>query len=156
MAETKMYIAKLKESRERVLLILASVVLLLNLVLGFFSGRKAFMPQAPLAVSVPPKRDFCYLSFTQILSKNLSPIFIEDSLFDLVSRDSYAAMRLNGDEKISFIYSGEEFCKVIIKDKVGLRSFDVFVNEDGGFPYYFKIWKIKEHELYENSNKGGV
>lgn len=156
MAETQMYKEKLKQSREKVFVVLASAVLVLNLILGIFSAKKAFMPEAPSIVSMPPKRDFCYMAFSEILSKKLSEILMEDSLFELVTKDNYAAMRLTGDEKITFIYSADEFCKVITKDKIGLRSFDVFLNEGGSFPYYFKIWKIKEHELFETQNKEGV
>ncbi|MGZ3745422.1 MAG: hypothetical protein ACXVBQ_16280, partial [Pseudobdellovibrionaceae bacterium] len=62
------------------------------------------------------------------------------------------ALYFDGDEQISSIWSNDEVCKVLVKTKNGLRSFDFFFDQSLEFHYFYKVKKITENELFEKEN----
>ncbi|MGZ3807327.1 MAG: hypothetical protein ACXVCE_04515, partial [Bacteriovorax sp.] len=87
-----------------------------------------------------------------LIEKKLSKKIITESLFGLVTSENYKALYFEGDEKISAIWSSDESCKVLVKTKTGLRSFDYFFDQSREFKYFYKVKKITENEFYEKEN----
>ena len=55
------------------------------------------------------------------------------------------------DEKISGIWSGDKSCKVLVKTKNGLRSFDYFFDQSMDFKYFYQV-KIL-HDVQDDKNR---
>ncbi|HXH74373.1 MAG TPA: hypothetical protein VNJ08_05385 [Bacteriovoracaceae bacterium] len=84
----------------------------------------------------------------QMIQKKLSSKLLEESLYDLVSRDQYSALLLSGEEKLTGVWSSDEACKVMIRGEVP-RSFDFYLTTSGSYPFYYLVQKITENELFD-------
>ena len=98
------------------------------------------------------KRDFCAMAINQMIHKKLSKKIITDGLYDLVSADNYKNMLFDEGDKVSSVWGGEGVCKVLVKTKDGLRSFDLFLEEGDEPEFHYQIQKIHENELYEKES----
>jgi hypothetical protein len=94
------------------------------------------------------KRDFCGMAMNQMIQKKLSKLLIEDSLYSQVVENNYKAMFFEDEDKVTSVYSGENLCKVLVHTKEGQRSFDLALLAEADFPYFYKISKIHENDLY--------
>ena len=95
------------------------------------------------------KRDFCSMALNQMIQKKLSKKIITDGLYELVVTDNYKNMLFDEGDKVSSVFSTDEACKVLVKTKDGIRSFDLSLEEGDEAEFYYQIQKIRENELYE-------
>ncbi|MGZ3789419.1 MAG: hypothetical protein ACXVLQ_12900 [Bacteriovorax sp.] len=140
---------------EKISLLLKLNVLITSIVLVILLVRvskQLFIVEADGLTLDASKRDFCSLVTNQLIEKKLSKKIITESLFGLVTSENYKALYFEGDEKISAIWSSDESCKVLVKTKTGLRSFDYFFDQSREFKYFYKVKKITENEFYEKEN----
>lgn len=117
-------------------------------VLIYVSHQRDFFISSAYITSEAPKRDFCSVVMAQMIEKKISPKLMDEGLYDLVTRDHYAALYLTGKEKITGIWSKDESCKVLINGE-HLRAFDFFLDGSGQYPYYYIVTKIREHEFFD-------
>lgn len=117
-----------------------------------FLFKLSYTREGEWVVSEAPRRDFCMMVAKQLIEKKVSEKVMESGLYSLVTNDNYRALPFTGSEKVSAVWSNDNSCKVLIKDEIGLRSFNYVLNSDGSYPFYYQVEKIKEHELFE---KGG-
>lgn len=144
---------KIKDEKISLLLKLNVLITFILLVISLTSVSKQFFLIEAVGLTLDAsKRDFCSLVTIQLIEKNLSKRIITESLFGLVTSDNYKALYFEGDEKISGLWANDETCKVLVKTKKGLRSFDYFFDQSMEFKYFYKIRKISENELYEKEN----
>lgn len=144
---------KVKDEKISLLLVLNFLFTIIVLVISLFNVTKQlFLVEAEGLTIDASKRDFCSLVTTQLIEKKLSKKIITESLFGLVTSDNYKALYFNGDEKISGIWSSDDSCKVLVKTKAGLRSFDYFFDQSKDFNYFYQVKKISENDLYEKEN----
>jgi hypothetical protein len=137
------------EKRQSLYLKIGLCLIVINtILLGYVSAQRLFISEAEITSNEPSKRDFCFLTMEQMIHKKLSPKLLEEALFDLVVRDNYSALFFKGNEKISGIWSGKESCKIMVQGKAP-RSFDFYLTTDGKYPFYYKVRKITENELFE-------
>ena len=127
------------------------LIILVCLLIYQGMGR-TYVKESSWLVSETPRRDFCSMVASQIVQKNVSRILVEEGLFELITRNNYEALPFSGKEKLSGIWSNDKGCKVILKDELGLRSFDFTLEDSGKYPYYWLVTKIREHELFEKEN----
>lgn len=113
---------------------------------------RVFVSESGLTDSGPSKRDFCSLITQQMIQKKLSPKLMTDSLFELVTRDNYASLYFSGKEKVTGIWSNDDSCKVLVSGE-SFRSFDLKLEMDGGYPFYYVVVKISENELFEKEEE---
>jgi hypothetical protein len=97
-------------------------------------------------------RDFCSMAINQMIQKKLSKKIIVEGLYELVVADNYKNMLFEEGDKVSSIFNADENCKVLVKTKEGIRSFDLTLEEGGEAEFYYQIKKIRENELYEKEN----
>lgn len=134
-------------------LVLANLILFFGLlIVGIIFFRFGYTKEDSWIVSEAPKRDFCSMVARQLIEKKVSPKLLEEGLFNLVTNDNYKALPFTGIEKISAIWSNETSCKVLIKDELGLRSFDYYLNSNGTYPFYYQVEKITEHDIFEKED----
>ncbi len=113
---------------------------------------RSFIKESNWLVGETPKRDFCSMLATQMIRKNVSPILVEEGLYELISMDNYDALNFNGKEKLTGIWSNDKGCKVYLKDHLGTRSFDFILEDSEEHPYYWIVTKITEYELFEKED----
>lgn len=144
---------KVKDEKISLLLVLNFLFTMIVLVISLFNVTKQLFLVEAVGLSIDAsKRDFCSLVTTQLIEKRLSKKIITESLFGLVVSDNYKALYFDGDEKISGIWSSDDSCKVLVKTKAGLRSFDYFFDQSKEFKYFYQVKKISENDLYEKEN----
>ena len=69
---------------------------------------------------------------------------VAPDIYDVLVEDNYKELKLVGSEVPLFSRAKDDTCAVIIKDKLGLRRFDIWVNKSFEFPYYFRVQKVDE------------
>lgn len=144
---------KVKDEKISLLLVLNFIFTIIVLVITLLNVTKQlFLVEASGLTIDASKRDFCSLVTTQLIEKKLSKKIITESLFGLVASDNYKALYFDGDEKVSGIWSSDDSCKVLVKTKTGLRSFDYFFDQSKEFKYFYQVKKISENDLYEKEN----
>lgn len=144
---------KVKDEKISLLLVLNFIFTIIVLVISLLNVTKQlFLVEAEGLTNDASKRDFCSLVTTQLIEKKLSKKIITESLFGLVASDNYKVLYFDGDEKISGIWSSDGSCKVLVKTKAGLRSFDYFFDQSKEFKYFYQVKKISENDLYEKEN----
>lgn len=117
-------------------------------VLIYISNQRDFLIDSPYITSEASKRNFCSAVISQMVEKKLSPKLLELGLYDLVSRDNYAALYLTGKEKIKGIWSNDDSCKVLIHGDY-LRAFDFVLDDSGEYPFHYVVTKITEHDFFD-------
>jgi hypothetical protein len=128
------------------------IIFLTVIILLYICSQRIFIVQTDMLSNEVSKRDFCHLVMKQMINKKLSPKLIQDSLYNLITRNDYSALYIKGVEKIVGAWSGDDMCKVLIKGQT-LRSFDFYLTTSGEFPFYYQVRKITEHDLFEEEEK---
>ena len=129
---------------------LISLVILFITFINF--SKQLFIVEGEGLIFEASKRDFCSLVTTQLIEKKISKKIMTESLFGQVTSDNYKNLYFDGDEKISGIWSDDEACKVLVKTKSGLRSFDYYFDQGAENKFYYKVKKITENEFFEKEN----
>jgi hypothetical protein len=127
-------------------IILTSIVIVMTLI---NVSKKIFITEAQGLSPDASKRDFCSMAMNQVIKKKLSKKIITDSLYSQVINDNYKNIYFDGEETVEAVFSNESVCKIIVKAKDGIRSFDFTLEDSGSFEFYYTITKIHESELYE-------
>lgn len=144
---------KIKDEQISLLLKLNVLITIIILVVSFFSvSKQLFIVEADGLIYDASKRDFCSLVTNQLIEKKLSKRIITESLFVLVTAENYKNIYFDGEEKISGIWSTDDSCKVLVKTKSGLRSFDYYFDQSKENKFYYKVKKITENEFEEKEN----
>ena len=126
------------------------IIVLISVLTNF--TKQYFLVEAEGLTLDASKRDFCSLFTNQLIEKKVSKKIITESLFDLVTTHNYQALYFEGDEKISGVWPSEDACKVLVKTKTGLRSFDYYFDQSRDFKYFYKVKKITENDFFEKEN----
>ena len=144
---------KIKDEQISLLLKLNVLITIIVFIISLLNvSKQLFIVEGDGLIYEASKRDFCSLVTTQLIEKKLSRKIITESLFGQVINDNYKALYFDGEEKISGIWSSDEACKVLVKTKSGLRSFDYYFDQDKENKFYYKVKKITENELFEKEN----
>jgi hypothetical protein len=136
----------------RLLYVTLVIVCAAMLSLLYVGSQRMFVEEAKGLSDEASKKDFCNLAMNQIIKKKLSVKLMDEGLYDLVSKNDFHEMYLTGAEKIKSIWSDKDKCKIFIKGDGDARVFDFVLSDSGDFPFFYKVQKISEHELFE----GGV
>ncbi len=112
-------------------------------------SKKIYITEAQGLSPDASKRDFCSMAMNQVINKKLSKKIITESLYSQVVNDNYKNLYFEGEEVVDSVFTNESVCKVIVKVKDGIRSFDFTLEESGSSEFYYVIKKIHESELYE-------
>jgi hypothetical protein len=154
MSGLQLFKDKIKDEQISLLLKLNVLITALILVVSFVNVSKhLFIVEAAGLTIDASKRDFCSLVTKQLIDKNLSKSLITESLYGQVINDNYKGLYFDGEEKISGIWSSDDSCKVLVKTKSGMRSFDFYFDQGSENKFYYKVKKITENELTEHSDK---
>ena len=122
-------------------------LLVLGIVLNLFKSaetERLYVLSNGKTVEAPELNQFCSSFVDQILSKNLQKEMVAPDIYDVLVEDNYKELKLVGSEVPLFSRAKDDTCAVIIKDKLGLRRFDIWVNKSFEFPYYFRVQKVDE------------
>lgn len=138
----------LEEVDARFLIILLAIALVVIIQIYFKTAHAFISPNEGLSKDAS-KRDFCSMAMNQMIQKKLSKKIITDSLYDLVTANDYKNLYLENEDLVSEVFSGDEKCKVLVKNKAGLRSFDFYLDQGMDEEFYYRIRKITENELVE-------
>lgn len=95
------------------------------------------------------KRDFCSMAMNQIIAHKLSNKIITDNLYEIITSDNYRNMPFDDGDSVSEVFTNESKCKVLVKTKAGLRSFDFTLRTSFDESFFYKVEKIFENELVE-------
>jgi hypothetical protein len=150
---TDMFKEKLAE--EKLLNYIKATLIISGLcfIANFFNRTKHFFISEAQGLSVDAsKRDFCSMAINQMIHKKLSKKIIDDGLYDLVTEENYKNMLFDEEDKVSSVFNGEDICKVLVKTKDGLRSFDLFLEVGADSDFHYQIKKIHENELFEKES----
>ena len=122
-------------------------LLVLSIFLNIFISRgpeKLYVLSNGKSTETPELNQFCTSFIDQILSRNLQKEMVAPDIYDVLVGDNYKELKLVGSEIPLFSRANGDSCAVIIKDKLGLRRFDIWVNSSFDFPFYFRVQKIDE------------
>jgi hypothetical protein len=150
MSAVQIFKDKLKDEKRSLLVavnILFTITLCILMLINI--SKKIFITEAQGLSPDASKRDFCSMAMNQVIKKKLSMKIITESLYSQVINDNYKNLYFDGDEVVESVFSNENICKVIVKTKEGIRSFDLTLDEAGNLEFYYVIKKIHESELYE-------
>ncbi len=142
---------KEKQFEDKILIflkVISAVVIINSAIAIHYQVKNLFLSPVEGLTEEASKRDFCAMAMNQMIQKKLSKHLIEEGLYSQVIEDNYKAMFFESEDKVTSIYSGENSCKVLIHTKEGQRSFDLSLNAESDFPFFYKIAKIHENELY--------
>ena len=150
MSGIKIFAEKLMDKKLSFYLMIniALTAVVLFLILINYSG-KLFIREAQGLSPEASKRDFCSMAMNQVITKKLSKKIITESLYSQVVNDNYKNLYFEGEEVVDSVFTKESICKVIVKTKDGIRSFDFTLDKSGDSEFYYLIKKIHESELYE-------
>lgn len=151
MAGLQLFTDQIKENR---LLFLGWGNLLFGILIFIISLIKVganYFPSSEGLSKIAPKREFCLLGMNQMIQKNLSNSFIKEGLYELVTKNHYQALLLDGSEKVLEVWTNEKLCKVLLQTKEGLRSFDFFLDESTENKFFYLIQRIRENELLDKA-----
>lgn len=149
MAGLQMFNDILSDKRSRLYIRINVVISVLLIILALIKIRPLYLKSEDGLASEASKRDFCALSMNQMIFKKLSPSLMSEGLFQLVTKNNYEALYLNGDESVSGVWSSQDQCKVLLKTNEGPRSFDFHLEGSSDYKFYYQIKKITENELFE-------
>lgn len=149
MAGLQMFNDILSDKRSLLYIRINLAISVLLIILGLIKIRPLYLKSEEGLASEASKRDFCVLSMNQMIQKKLSPNLMSEGLFQLVTKNNYEALYLNGDESVSSVWSSQYQCKVLLKTNEGPRSFDFHLEGSSDFKFYYQIKKITENELFE-------
>lgn len=138
----------LKEMRYKFSLILALCGLLLLSDL-FIKKSRFFVSSNEFLSKEASKRDFCSMAMNQIIGHKLSKRIITDNLYEIITNDNYKNMYFEDGDSVSEVFVSEEKCKVLVKVKNGLRSFDFNIGSSFDESFFYKVEKVIENELVE-------
>lgn len=146
---------KEKQFEDKILIflkVITAVVVINSAIAIHYHVKNLFLSPVEGLTEEASKRDFCAMAMNQMIQKKLSKYLIEEGLYSQVIEDNYKAMYFDGEDKVTSIYSGDSSCKVLIHTKEGQRSFDLSLNAESDFPFFYKIAKIHENELYATAD----
>ena len=125
-------------------IILALLLLLVVFNLLNTKGERVYLLTDGKTEDSPKLELFCRSFFEQIISRNLQKEMVEPDIFEILILDNYKILNLLGHEKILYSRAENSSCSVIIKDRVGLRRFDLNVNISENYPLFYRVQKIDE------------
>jgi len=134
------------EKIDKIIRISSLGILVLNIfIIGIFSAKRSYPDRSPYLSKTAHAKDICYFGIKSILDKEASESYFTEKIFDILKDDPLLPLDFEGDETISslMILSSTE-CKVITKDKRGLRSFMVSLDESTSSPFGSQIKNIEE------------
>lgn len=149
MAGLQMFNDILSDKKSLLYIRINLAISVLLIFLGLIKIRPLYLKSDDGLASEASKRDFCALSMNQMIQKKLSPNLMSEGLFQLVTKNNYEALYLNGDESVSSVWSSQDQCKVLLKTNEGPRSFDFYLEGSSDFKFYYQVKKITENELFE-------
>ena len=144
---------KIKDEKITLLILINFLFTFIVLVISLLNvSKQLFITEAEGLTFDASKRDFCSLVTGQLIDKKISKKIMTEGLFNLVTADNYKNLYFDGEEKVSAVWTSDETCKVLVRTKTGLRSFDYFFLESKDYKYYYKVNKITENEFFDKEN----
>jgi len=145
------YIRKIKENKEIALItgMILSNFMMIGITLTLMSFKTHYINKSPYTNQAPFKEDFCYQAFQSILDKKAHLHMMSKKIKNTLTLSKYKAMDLNSSEKISYVFTTTKGCKVITKDSIGLRQFDLILEENENHPFYYLLTQIHEEDIQE-------
>lgn len=96
-------------------------------------------------LSETPELDkFCTGFINQIINKKLQEEMVEPDIYEVLIQDNYKILNLLGNETALFSRAKDNSCAVVIKDRLGLRRFEIQVNKSFDYPFYYRVQKVDE------------
>jgi hypothetical protein len=135
----------LKENQSLILILL--ILSILIGIYGLFSSDKTYVLTTGKSAETPEMETFCRAFIEQILNKSLHQEMVEGDIYSVLTENNYSVLGLVGSEELLFSRSKENQCSVILRDKLGLRRFDLWVNKSFDYPFYYRIQKIDEPKI---------
>lgn len=143
---------KLKENKELSAIAILSVsnLILAILVVVHLSLKTHFIPPSEYTSMTPVKEDFCAQAFKSIIDRKPHPLMMSQTIQIALKQSKYNALELNLGDELKYVFSTSKGCKVIVKDDIGLRQFDLVLDTGEKYPFYFEITEIHEEDIKES------
>lgn len=126
-------------------IIIALLILGIILTIAMSGGsNRTYLLSNGTEVENPDLNQFCTAFVDQILHKNLHQEMVEPDIYEVLVQDSYKVLNLIGSERPLFSRANGDNCAVIIKDKIGLRRIEIWVNKSFSYPFYYRVQKVDE------------
>jgi hypothetical protein len=137
------------EKFDKIIKISTLVLLVLNIFfIALTSAKRSFPDRSPYLSKSAHAKDICYFGIKSILDREPSESYFTEKIFDLLKDEPLLPLDFEGDEVISSLITlSKTQCKLITKDKRGLRSFDVTLHESSSSAFGAQIKNIEEQEL---------
>ena len=103
-----------------------------------FSGGEIFK-ERPLAEHI------CKKGFESIVSGEPHSFYVSKGIIDILNQEG--AFLVNVKDILKLTSSEKNKCKLIIKDKLGIRTFMIGLISNDEFPFFYKINQIDELEI---------
>lgn len=122
-------------------------LLLIFMIMAFFALKSHYIKQTPYTSTAPVKTNLCFVVMDSILKKEIHPQMGSKQVKLALRNTSYKALKLNFDEEILHVFDTSQGCKIILKDKIGLRAFDFKLSGSGLNPFYYEVTQITEKDV---------
>ncbi len=139
---------KLSLSKHKDSIILSLLVLIL--IISIFSRGTSERPHVlskGKTLESPELDQFCVEFIHQIVNKRLQKGMVEADIYEVLIQENYKVLNLVGREEPLFSRVKDDNCAVVIKDKLGLRRFDIWVTKSLEHPFYYRVRKIDEPSI---------
>jgi hypothetical protein len=133
----------LSQNKDSIIMGLLVLGIILN-IFSFFGREKQYVLTNGAITEEPELNQFCTSFVEQILHKSLHVEMVEPDIYEVLVHENYKVLNLTGSEKVLFSKVNADTCAVVIKDKLGLRRLDIWVNKSIDYPFYFRVQKIDE------------
>jgi hypothetical protein len=150
MSGLELFKDKMKDDKNNIFIKLNFLFTLILIFLTFTaSGKQYFLKSSDDLTSKASERDFCKIVIKQLIEKKLSEQVVSPSLYQIITAENYKNLFFEGSEIVSGVWSGENQCKILVKTKDSIRSFDFTYEESLKFKYFYVLTKIHENDFYE-------
>ena len=134
------------EHKDKVTLILLILSILIGASNSCSKDREYVLTNGK-KTEAPEIERFCSAFIEQIINKSLHREMVEPDIYEVLVQDNYKILNLVGSEKSLYSRSSDRDCSVIVKDKLGLRRFDIKVNKSTEYPFFYRVQRIDEPSI---------
>lgn len=120
------------------------ILILLIATIGSLGHGRTYVLTDGKETDTPGLNQFCLSFVEQILGKRLHNEMVEPDIYEVLVQNNYEVLGLLGSETPLFSKAQDDNCSVVIKDKLGLRRFNIWVNKSLEYPFYYRVRKVDE------------
>lgn len=120
------------------------VVAVIQIGLGFLLKNKTVYVTQTEQSNHPSIPSFCRIFGEQLVSKKVQVGLIHKSIYQPLIAKGYEILEFKGKEAIFNIIERDPGCRIVIKDDLGFRAFDLKIDKSNSHEFGLKVTEFSE------------